>query len=287
MQIQPLVVVPDRLRTLGACASFDPLLEPFELKGADAAQPGREHLPRAGVRRGRDAEGPLPALPPREGARRRRAHHDRRLGRGRPGQPAGVRQPAALPGRDRAVAAAADRRRARGRRGGDVPGHPPRPPHQQLHRRLAAAWSTPRRCASRPTAASRRWPSPGTSTASSTTTSPPPSAAWRPGSTASSSQSYGHLLDGFLSPATNLRSDDLGGDLERRMAFPRRVIAAVRAAVGPDFVVGIRMSMDEDRADGLGRDEALRGAAALRRRRHRLPQRHQRAPSRATRPWRG
>jgi 2,4-dienoyl-CoA reductase-like NADH-dependent reductase (Old Yellow Enzyme family) len=70
-------------------------------------------------------------------------------------------------------------------------------------------------------------------------------------------QSYGHLLDAFLSPATNHRSDDLGGDLEARMAFPRRVIRAVRAAVGRDFVVGIRMSMDEDNAAGLRRDEAL------------------------------
>jgi N-methyl-L-proline demethylase len=70
-------------------------------------------------------------------------------------------------------------------------------------------------------------------------------------------QHYGHLLDGFLSPATNQRSDELGGDLESRMAFPRRVIRAVREAVGPDFLVGVRMSMDEQRADGLQRSEAL------------------------------
>jgi 2,4-dienoyl-CoA reductase-like NADH-dependent reductase (Old Yellow Enzyme family)/thioredoxin reductase len=70
-------------------------------------------------------------------------------------------------------------------------------------------------------------------------------------------ESYGHLLDGFLSPATNLRSDDLGGNLEQRMSFPRQVITAVRAAVGPDFVVGIRMSMDEDQVDGLQRADAL------------------------------
>ena len=70
-------------------------------------------------------------------------------------------------------------------------------------------------------------------------------------------QSYGHLLDAFLSPATNHRDDDLGGSLENRMAFPRRVVRAVRAAVGDDFVVGIRMSMDEDDAAGLGREEAL------------------------------
>ena len=74
-------------------------------------------------------------------------------------------------------------------------------------------------------------------------------------------QSYGHLLDAFVSPATNRRTDALGGTLEHRLAFPRRVVRAVRAAVGPDFVVGIRMAMDEDRADGLGREEAL---AALR-----------------------
>ena len=70
-------------------------------------------------------------------------------------------------------------------------------------------------------------------------------------------ESYGHLLDGFLSPATNLRSDDLGGSLEQRMSFPRRVITAVRAAVGPDFVVGIRMSMDEDQVGGLERADAV------------------------------
>lgn len=70
-------------------------------------------------------------------------------------------------------------------------------------------------------------------------------------------QSYGHLLDAFLSPATNRRDDDLGGSLASRMVFPRRVVRAVRAAVGPDFVMGIRMSMDEDSPDGLSRDEAL------------------------------
>ena len=70
-------------------------------------------------------------------------------------------------------------------------------------------------------------------------------------------QSYGHLHDAFLSPSTNLRTDELAGDLEHRMSFPRRVIQAVRAAVGPDFIVGIRMSMDEDRPDGLVLDDTV------------------------------
>ncbi len=70
-------------------------------------------------------------------------------------------------------------------------------------------------------------------------------------------QSYGHLFDAFVSPATNHRTDEFGGSIQERLAFPRRVVRAIRAAVGPDFVVGIRMSMDEDAPDGLGRAEAL------------------------------
>lgn len=69
--------------------------------------------------------------------------------------------------------------------------------------------------------------------------------------------SWGHLLASFLSPATNLRTDEFGGSLQQRMEFPRRVIRAVREAVGPDFIVGIRMSMDEDRTEGLGAAEAI------------------------------
>ncbi len=75
-------------------------------------------------------------------------------------------------------------------------------------------------------------------------------------------QHYGHLLDGFLSPATNDRTDDLGGGLDHRLALPRRVVRAVRAATGPDFVVGIRMSMDEGLPGGLGPDDALTALAA-------------------------
>lgn len=67
----------------------------------------------------------------------------------------------------------------------------------------------------------------------------------------------GHLVDAFASPATNLRTDDLGGTLAHRTSFPRRVLRAIRSAVGPELVVGIRMSMDEDQPGGLGPEEAL------------------------------
>ncbi|WP_037344355.1 FAD-dependent oxidoreductase [Sciscionella sediminilitoris] len=69
-------------------------------------------------------------------------------------------------------------------------------------------------------------------------------------------QSYGHLLDSFLSPRTNPD----GGTLDERMAFPRRVITAVRAAVGPEFIMGIRMALDESCAGGLPLAEGLAAA---------------------------
>jgi N-methyl-L-proline demethylase len=68
----------------------------------------------------------------------------------------------------------------------------------------------------------------------------------------------GHLLDEFLSPALNHRRDEYGGSFENRIRFPLEVIRAVRAAVGHDFIVGIRMSFDEQRENGIGPEEAVR-----------------------------
>lgn len=69
---------------------------------------------------------------------------------------------------------------------------------------------------------------------------------------------YGHLLDSFWTPYWNHRDDEYGGSYENRMRYPLQVIRAIREAVGPDFVVGARMSFDEEREGGLERDEALR-----------------------------
>ncbi len=68
---------------------------------------------------------------------------------------------------------------------------------------------------------------------------------------------YGHLFDAWHSPATNHRDDAFGGDAEARLVFGTRVLDAVRAAVGPDFIVGLRMAMDERLPDGLGLPETL------------------------------
>ncbi len=71
-------------------------------------------------------------------------------------------------------------------------------------------------------------------------------------------EAYTHLLDSFWSPLTNHRDDEYGiGSLEDRLRFPLRVIRAVREAAGPDFVVGIRMSLDEDTPGGVQLDEGI------------------------------
>ena len=57
---------------------------------------------------------------------------------------------------------------------------------------------------------------------------------------------YGHLPDQFWSPATNQRDDEYGGALENRMRFSVRVLQAMRDAVGPGFLIGVRMVADED-----------------------------------------
>ena len=65
----------------------------------------------------------------------------------------------------------------------------------------------------------------------------------------------GHLMDQFWSPVTNQRGDGYGGSLENRMRFSRMVFAAMREAVGPDFALGIRMTMTEQDHDTSGLSE--------------------------------
>ncbi|MFE7275501.1 FAD-dependent oxidoreductase [Streptomyces sp. NPDC057623] len=69
---------------------------------------------------------------------------------------------------------------------------------------------------------------------------------------------WGHLLDSFWTPFWNHRDDEYGGSYENRMRWPLQVIRAVREAVGPDFVIGARMTFDEEREGGLKTPEALR-----------------------------
>jgi 2,4-dienoyl-CoA reductase-like NADH-dependent reductase (Old Yellow Enzyme family) len=53
---------------------------------------------------------------------------------------------------------------------------------------------------------------------------------------------HGYLIDQFLWDQTNLRDDEYGGDIGRRTRFALEVIAEIRANVGPDFPVVLRLS---------------------------------------------
>ena len=75
---------------------------------------------------------------------------------------------------------------------------------------------------------------------------------------------HGYLIHEFLSPRSNRLTDAYGGSLENRMRFCIEVLEAVRAAVGPSVVVGVRLVGDEERGtSGLTADDAAEIAARL------------------------
>lgn len=75
--------------------------------------------------------------------------------------------------------------------------------------------------------------------------------------------SEGYLINQFLAPRTNQRSDRWGGDARRRQAFALAVTRAVRDAVGRDFIVIFRLSMLDLVEDGSSLEETLALAAEL------------------------
>ncbi|MFE5707358.1 NAD(P)-binding protein [Rhodococcus koreensis] len=77
------------------------------------------------------------------------------------------------------------------------------------------------------------------------------------------SMAHGLLLASFLSPLTNHRNDEYGGDFDRRLTLPKRVIDAVRDAIGEKMILGIRLGVDDLVDGGLRPIEAARIAAAL------------------------
>ncbi|MDY0207591.1 MAG: FAD-dependent oxidoreductase [Pseudomonas sp.] len=69
--------------------------------------------------------------------------------------------------------------------------------------------------------------------------------------------SHGYLHQQFLSFVYNKRTDEYGGSLENIVRFPIETLERVRAVVGLDFVVGIRVSLDECTVDGMHADMAI------------------------------
>jgi mycofactocin system FadH/OYE family oxidoreductase 2 len=75
--------------------------------------------------------------------------------------------------------------------------------------------------------------------------------------------SHSSLMRQFFSPYYNRRSDAYGGSLENRMRFALEVIAAVRAEIGRDFTLGIRLCGDELIPAGLTLDDVREIASRL------------------------
>jgi len=75
--------------------------------------------------------------------------------------------------------------------------------------------------------------------------------------------SEGYLINQFIAARTNRRTDEWGGSYENRMRFPLEIVKAVRAAVGPDFILIFRLSMLDLVPEGSTWDEVVQLAKAL------------------------
>jgi 2,4-dienoyl-CoA reductase-like NADH-dependent reductase (Old Yellow Enzyme family) len=70
------------------------------------------------------------------------------------------------------------------------------------------------------------------------------------------SAGHGHLFHQFLSPRSNARSDEFGGDWVNRTRFVTELIAAIRAACGARFIIGIKLPGDDGTPGSIGPREA-------------------------------
>ena len=68
---------------------------------------------------------------------------------------------------------------------------------------------------------------------------------------------HGYLISQFLSPRVNLRSDEYGGSLENRARILLEVVAATRAAVGPEFPISVKLNSADFQKGGFAFEDSL------------------------------
>ncbi len=78
---------------------------------------------------------------------------------------------------------------------------------------------------------------------------------------------HGYLVNQFLSPLTNRRTDAWGGPLENRARFLLEVVRAVRAATGPSFVLAVKLNSADFQRGGFESDDSLKVISMLERER--------------------
>ncbi|MFC7402330.1 FAD-dependent oxidoreductase [Citricoccus sp. GCM10030269] len=75
--------------------------------------------------------------------------------------------------------------------------------------------------------------------------------------------SEGYLINQFLSPRTNRRTDEWGGTASRRRRFATQIVRRIREAAGDDFLISFRMSMVDLVPEGQSLEETLTLAQEL------------------------
>jgi 2,4-dienoyl-CoA reductase-like NADH-dependent reductase (Old Yellow Enzyme family)/thioredoxin reductase len=74
---------------------------------------------------------------------------------------------------------------------------------------------------------------------------------------------HGYLINQFLSPNANRRTDAYGGPFNHRIRFFLEILADIKAKCGADFPVGLRINGEDYIKDGWGLDDAKRLAVIL------------------------
>ncbi|MGH8053270.1 MAG: FAD-dependent oxidoreductase [Stenotrophomonas sp.] len=75
--------------------------------------------------------------------------------------------------------------------------------------------------------------------------------------------SEGYLINEFIAPRTNKRTDAWGGDAAKRMRFAVEIVRRIREACGPDFIIIYRLSLLDLVDDGSNWEEVLLQAKAI------------------------
>ncbi len=62
---------------------------------------------------------------------------------------------------------------------------------------------------------------------------------------------HGYLINQFISPKTNKRTDEYGGSFEGRLKFVKEIVEGIKQMCGNDFPVSVRLSIDEFAEGGI------------------------------------
>ena len=74
---------------------------------------------------------------------------------------------------------------------------------------------------------------------------------------------HGYLLDQFLSPLTNKRTDEYGGDIKNRIKIHLEIIKKVREKVGEDYPIFLRLGAGDDMDGGLTKEDSVYAAKSF------------------------